>query len=343
MSSLSSNLIKAMQVLAENDSVTIDNNDKVREKVETAIQNQSLIRKSAKPAPKEKEEADMGLDEESANALLNAEYHGSDDDDDDWDSWERDDDEPIAEQEAHVEEAEEPQDFHEEDFSQAPPIQDAGFNPGINAPEVEVAPSVDYAAEATKIIDNAYAQADEILAQAKAEAEEIMAQAHEDGYNSGLNDGKAELDLLKESAMNEIDEMRARAKEEMDQEMLSIEPTLVDTILEVFRQVTDVLSEDRRDIILQLVNNVLRKVNISHDFIIRVSKDDYSYLTENKSKIYGAVLGEGSIEIVEDIAMSKNQCIIETASGMYDCSLDVQLDNLISEIKMLSCINNDNQ
>ncbi|MBE5969613.1 MAG: hypothetical protein E7242_05215 [Lachnospiraceae bacterium] len=340
MSSLSSNLIKAMQVLAENDSVTIDNNDKVREKVETAIQNQSLLRKSVKAAPERKEEADQGLDEESANALLNAEYHGSDDDD--WDSWERGDDEPIEEQEAPVKEAEEPQDF-EEDFSQAPQVQDAGFNPGINAPEVEVAPSVDYAAEATKIIDNAYAQADEILAQAKAEAEEIKAQAHEDGYNSGLNDGKAELDLLKESAMNEIDEMRARAKEEMEQEMLSIEPTLVDTILEVFRQVTDVLSEDRRDIILQLVNNVLRKVNISHDFIIRVSKDDYSYLTENKSKIYGAVLGEGSIEIVEDIAMSKNQCIIETASGMYDCSLDVQLDNLISEIKMLSCINNDNQ
>ena len=339
MSSLSSNLIKAMQVFAENDSVTIDNNEKVREKVETAIQNRSLLKKSVKAAPESKEEADQVLDEESANALLNAEYHGADD----WDSWERDGDESTQKQLTPVEEAEEAQDFYEEDFSQAPPVQDAGFNPGINAPEVEVAPSVDYAAEATKIIDNAYAQADEILAQAKAQAEEIIAQAHEDGYNSGLNDGKAELDLLKESAMNEIDEMRARAKEEMEQEMLSIEPTLVDTILEVFRQVTDVLSEDRRDIILQLVNNVLRKVNISHDFIIRVSKDDYSYLTENKSKIYGAVLGEGSIEIVEDVAMSKNQCIIETASGMYDCSLDVQLDNLISEIKMLSCINNDNQ
>ncbi len=53
----------------------------------------------------------------------------------------------------------------------------------------------------------------------------------------------------------------------------------------------------------------------------------------------GAVIGEGSIEIVEDVTMKKNQCIIETGSGMYDCSLDVQLENLIEEIKMLSCIN----
>ncbi len=339
MSSLS-NLIKAVQVLTENDSVTIDNNDKIRKKVETAIQNQALNKKSASNK-EEASEAEAVLDEESANALLNAQYHG-DDDDEDWDSWEKDDDE-AQEEAANSDDSwdeEAPNESYEEEFVPTPPPVAESFSPGINAPEVEPASEVDYAAEASKIIDNAYAQSDEILANANAEAENIKSQAYDEGYNNGLNDGQAELESMKQNAIAEIDEMRERAKQEMEQEMLAIEPTLVDTILEVFRQVTDVLSEDRRDIILQLVNNVLQKVNISHDFIIRVSKDDYGYLTENKSKIYGAVLGEGSIEIVEDVAMTKNQCIIETENGMYDCSLDVQLDNLISEIKMLSCINN---
>ena len=43
------------------------------------------------------------------------------------------------------------------------------------------------------------------------------------------------------------------------------------------------------------------------------------------------------MDIVEDAAMKKNQCIIESDTGVYDCSLDIELNNLIRDIKLLSC------
>ena len=43
-----------------------------------------------------------------------------------------------------------------------------------------------------------------------------------------------------------------------------------------------------------------------------------------------------SLEIVSDIALSGNQCIIETETGVFDCSMDVQLKNLIKDLRSLS-------
>ena len=42
------------------------------------------------------------------------------------------------------------------------------------------------------------------------------------------------------------------------------------------------------------------------------------------------------VEVVEDPVLARAQCTIETDTRIFDCSLDVQLKNLISNIKLLS-------
>ena len=41
------------------------------------------------------------------------------------------------------------------------------------------------------------------------------------------------------------------------------------------------------------------------------------------------------IEIVMDPLLSESQCIIDADSGVYDCSLDVELDNLTRDLQSL--------
>ena len=41
------------------------------------------------------------------------------------------------------------------------------------------------------------------------------------------------------------------------------------------------------------------------------------------------------IEIVMDPALSESQWIIDADSGVYDCSLDVELDNLTRDLRSL--------
>ena len=47
---------------------------------------------------------------------------------------------------------------------------------------------------------------------------------------------------------------------------------------------------------------------------------------------------EINLDIVADTTMKKNECIIETHAGVFDCSLDIELNNLIKDIKLLSCM-----
>ena len=46
---------------------------------------------------------------------------------------------------------------------------------------------------------------------------------------------------------------------------------------------------------------------------------------------------EVNIDIVEDATLERNQCMIETNTGIFNCSLDIELNNLIKNIKLLSC------
>ena len=109
-------------------------------------------------------------------------------------------------------------------------------------------------------------------------------------------------------------------------------------MITVPKEIVIKILEDNKDVILHLINNVMRNNELSKEFTIRVSENDYNYVISNKELIYGAASPDYNIEICKDSKLSKNQCVIETDAGVFDCSLDIQLENLIHEIKILSCV-----
>ena len=61
-----------------------------------------------------------------------------------------------------------------------------------------------------------------------------------------------------------------------------------------------------------------------------------SVLENHKEDILERV-GHGiELEFIGDSAMNGNDCMIETDSGVFDCGLDTQLENLIKDIRSLS-------
>ena len=95
---------------------------------------------------------------------------------------------------------------------------------------------------------------------------------------------------------------------------------------------------DKKDMILTLVNSVLSGDDVSKNYIIRVSSEDVKFLRDNKSLIEQKAGKSVNIEIIEDMSLKKNQCLIDTDLGIYDASLDIQLENLINDIRILSCV-----
>lgn len=192
--------------------------------------------------------------------------------------------------------------------------------------------------EADDIIDEANKQAEIILSEAKGQAEEVKSEAHENGYNEGLlsaqneyNDKAMQLENEYNAKVSELEEQYSKMKEE-------IEPDLVNTLMDVFEKVTHTIAEDNKEIVLHLINNVMKNVDNSHEFVIKVSPEDYQFVADNQGKIYCAMSSEVNLEVVQEASLKSSECIIETDTGVFNCSLDIELNNLIKEIKLLSCI-----
>lgn len=192
--------------------------------------------------------------------------------------------------------------------------------------------------QAKGIVDKARYDAAMILTDAKKEADELKRRAQEEGalsgYEEGLNKGKGEIEQLRNQLLSQKKEMEI----EYNQLIENIEPQLVETILEVFSNITNVVSADKKDIILSLVNSVMSGDDVGNNYIIRVSSEDVKFLRDNKDKIEKMSRKDIHIEIVEDMSLKKNQCLIDTDMGIFDASLDIQLESLINDIKILSCM-----
>ena len=205
--------------------------------------------------------------------------------------------------------------------------------------EQQAAASLEIAnAEAERIIEEARLQAEQIIADANKNADAAFEEAKQNGYYEGNEKAQEEMNIKQAQLEVEFDNKRKELEQEYNNLKESIEPELVEVITDVFRKVTGVVAEDNQEIILHLINDVMHNADGSRDYVIKVSPDDYEFLVNNQGKIYCAMSREVNIDIVEDATLERNQCMIETNTGIFNCSLDIELNNLIKNIKLLSCV-----
>lgn len=165
------------------------------------------------------------------------------------------------------------------------------------------------------------------------EKQETLDEARRTGYDEGYRMAQTEAEQMKE----EIRKERVRLEEEYDSMIAELEPQFIDTITAVYNYIFQVELENERNILVHLIETTLRKVESSRVFIVHVSKDDYPYVNmQKKSLAENAVNGRGVVEVVEDMTLHKNECMIETDGGIFDCGVGTQLEELTRRLKLLS-------
>ena len=193
--------------------------------------------------------------------------------------------------------------------------------------------------EADAIVSKAHDEAEQLRAQAYDDAEEIKAQAQEEGYQAGYNNAmdslskeyaekQAALDCKMRECEEQLQEKEAQLVEETERKM-------VDLLCQLIPSITGVVVEGQKDVLLYMINTAMHDLDNSKHFVIRVSSSDYEDLVERKEEIYGALNPAIEMEIYEDAKLSSMQCVIETDNGLVDVSLDVQLDNLMTALKLM--------
>lgn len=223
---------------------------------------------------------------------------------------------------------------------------DAGeteFTEGLFAKELELEPEpepqIDYVAQAKEqaeqIISEANAEAVMIHDKASKDADTLREMARQEGYQNGYESAKQQADEELQAGREELARREQELQAQYEDAMAELEPKLLDTILTVFDEVFRMQFTGKREMLLHLVKNAMRGIRETRQYKVRVSEAEVSFLREHREELQEKVGEDVQIEIVMDPDLSESQCIIDADSGVYDCSLDVELDNLIRDLRSL--------
>lgn len=166
--------------------------------------------------------------------------------------------------------------------------------------------------------------------------EDAKNRGYSDGYDEGIAAGKAEYEEKQVALELEINKAREDLELAREQMIADLEPKFVDVACELMKKLTSISLEEDKNILVYLMNNAVKEIEGSKKFTFRVSDADYEYVEEHKSDIYGYKNPNIEFEFFSDSKLVKGKCVIETDNGIIDCSLDVQLDNIIRAMKLLS-------
>ena len=233
------------------------------------------------------------------------------------------------------------QELFKRQSAQTPEGTEEGFVPGIEAPEVPIEPERDYVAEAKEeaeqILTEARAQAAQVQSEAEQAAETLKQQAKEEGYQTGYQQGSETAAQELAVKTKELEDKKREVVANYEEQLAAIEPQLLDVILQVVEKVFHIQFADKKEILLYLLSNAINGIEGCKNFQIRVGQDNYRFVKEHQEGIKARIGNDISIEVLEDVMLEDDKCMIETDAGVFDCSLGVQLENLIKTLRSL-CI-----
>jgi flagellar assembly protein FliH len=205
--------------------------------------------------------------------------------------------------------------------------------------------------EAKEILEQARAEAETIRAEAQAEANQIrletqkqaeiekqivLDQAKQQGYDEGMARAQAHEKAMEQEYLEKARSLEGEYQRQID----VLEPAFVDTITGIYEHVFHVELSSYREILTALISDALHKLEGSRNFMIHVSKEDYPYVSlQKKQMLAGTVWENVNVDVVEDGALGKNACMIETENGIFDCGLDTQLSEIRKKLALLSWSN----
>lgn len=167
----------------------------------------------------------------------------------------------------------------------------------------------------------------------EAERQEALAQAREQGYAEGYQQAQAEF----EARQQELEAWAQGLQAQMEDILSDLEPRMVEAIGDAYEYIIGAELSGYRDVLIYMIASAVRKIESSKEFVIHVSEEDHPYVSMERKQLEAALSTPGAtIEIVPDDALNRNECRIETESGVFDCGLEAQMSELKKKLKLLS-------
>ena len=222
------------------------------------------------------------------------------------------------------------------------PDGEAGFDDGLSVISMEDVVDqerqkllMEMQEEQEKLLAEAREQAGRIIADANYQADQIKRSSMEEGTRLGLAEGRkqAEQELMRQR--EELEEEYNNRYAELEEEAKALEPAFADIVLALTKKLTGVVCENKKDVIIYLIDNALHNLGRAKQIILHVSRADMPVVSSHRAAFRELAGNVPEFDVMEDESLSEHQCIIETENRIVDCSLDAQLENLKEHIRLL--------
>jgi len=190
--------------------------------------------------------------------------------------------------------------------------------------------------EAASILADAKLKSEKMLEEANASREEIVSSARQEGFSAGHKEGYKEGSAEVQRLIDRLHLMIEKIMDKRVQILSETEQQIVDLVLLMTRKVVKVISENQRNVVKSNIVHALRKVKGRGDVLVRVNMAELALTTEHTKEFLAAVENVKNITIVEDSAVDKGGCIIETDFGSIDARISSQLGELEQKILEIS-------
>ncbi|MBD5499764.1 MAG: hypothetical protein HDR10_00950 [Lachnospiraceae bacterium] len=186
-------------------------------------------------------------------------------------------------------------------------------------------------------LEDIRSQADAMINDAKSKIGAMQMKAYEEAKQQGYQEGERLGRQESEAAKKEYLSKKKQLESEYDKMFRDLEPEFIETLTGIYEHIFKVDLSRYRELVTNLLVNAIQKMEGTRNFLVHVSREDYESVMTNRERLRAeAGGGNVSVELVEDMTLSRSQCFIETENGIYDCSLDTQLSELKRKLKLLS-------
>ena len=218
--------------------------------------------------------------------------------------------------------------------------EDAAFYEVKRQTDAAAVIKADAQTEADNIIARAKSEAAQIVADAQAERDRLHNEAetsgYEKGHQEGYEKGVAEVDRLVDR-MHRILEAVMQRREEI---LADTESQIVELVILMARKVIKILSENQKNVVMANTLAALKKVKTRGEVTLRVNLEDVKLTSAHAQEFIEHVENVKGITVLEDSAVERGGCIVETDFGAIDARISSQLQELENKILEVSPVKN---
>lgn len=163
---------------------------------------------------------------------------------------------------------------------------------------------------------------------AKIEAERIYEQASQLGYSAGFDQGVQQAEEEFRQAREDMQGLIETAYEEKTQIIQDAEPFLLSLSVRIAEKVLKNELKQHDDQLLNIVQRALKRIQEAEDVVMQVSLEDYPIVLPFLEELKTYIRADSELKLVPVMNLTKGGCMIHTASGSYDVTVDSQLEEI---------------